>query len=65
MLKGISSNSVSFTQLSQNKKIENNNITKSDNVGKTRVEELKDAIKNGTYNVDIKSSAKAMAKSLL
>jgi flagellar biosynthesis anti-sigma factor FlgM len=64
MLKGVTSNTVSFTQLSQqNKKTENE--LKSDNVGKSRVEELKDAIKNGTYSVDIQSSSKAMAKSLL
>jgi anti-sigma28 factor (negative regulator of flagellin synthesis) len=63
MLKGVTSNTVSFTQLSQNKT--NENELKSDNVGKSRVEELKESIKNGTYKVNIESSAKSMAKSLL
>jgi len=64
MLKGVTNSTVSFTQLSpQNKKIENE--TKSGSIEKSRVEELKDAIKNGSYNVDIKSTSKAMAKSLL
>ena len=31
----------------------------------SRVEELKKAIQNGEYKVDIKATAKAMAKSLL
>ncbi|WP_456469771.1 flagellar biosynthesis anti-sigma factor FlgM [Caminibacter sp.] len=31
----------------------------------SRVEEIKKAIENGTYKVDIENTAKAMAKSLL
>ena len=31
----------------------------------SRVEEIKKAIENGTYKIDIKETAKAMAKSLL
>ena len=30
-----------------------------------RVEEIKEAIKNGTYKIDIQKTAKAMAQSLL
>ena len=31
----------------------------------SRVEEIKEAIKNGSYKVDIEKTAKAMAKALL
>jgi anti-sigma28 factor (negative regulator of flagellin synthesis) len=46
------------TQQSADKK-----TTKTEKVG--RVEEIKEAIKNGTYKIDIESTAKAMAKHLL
>jgi len=54
-----------------NNPIINNNIkvstqqTKKIDTEKTRVEEIKEAIKNGTYKIDIDKTAKAMAKALL
>ena len=39
------------------RKVENKNIS--------RVDEIKEAIKNGTYKIDIEKTSKAMAKSLL
>ncbi len=45
------------TQQKQPKKIENKKLS--------RVEEIKQQIKNGTYKVDIEETAKAMAKYLL
>ena len=39
--------------------------TKKIDTEKTRVEEIKEAIKNGTYKIDINKTAKAMAKALL
>ncbi|NPA12190.1 MAG: flagellar biosynthesis anti-sigma factor FlgM [Epsilonproteobacteria bacterium] len=50
-------NQLQQTSTQQNKKVEKQNIS--------RVEELKKAIEEGTYKVDIKSTAKAMAKNLL
>ena len=39
--------------------------TKKIDTEKTRVEEIKEAIKNGSYKIDINKTAKAMAKALL
>ena len=58
-------------KISNNPIINNNNIkvstqqTKKIDTEKTRVEEIKEAIKNGTYKIDIDKTAKAMAKALL
>ncbi len=62
MIRGINSNLNSI-------QIETNNTkrkSQTQNVNKTsRVEEIKKAIENGTYKIDIEKTAKAMAKSLL
>jgi flagellar biosynthesis anti-sigma factor FlgM len=59
MIKGISSNnSTLLTSISQEKK----DIQK---VEKSKVETIKEAMKNGTYKIDINKTAESMAKSLL
>ncbi len=45
------------TQPKKDKKIENKNIS--------RVDEIKEAIKNGSYKIETEKTAKAMAKALL
>ncbi len=59
MIKGISSNSTFISTISpkNNKQIEN--------VEKSKVESLKEAIQNGTYKIDLDKTASKMAKSLL
>jgi anti-sigma28 factor (negative regulator of flagellin synthesis) len=42
-----------------------NNKTKAKVEKLSKVEEIKKAIENGTYKIDIQKSAKAMAKALL
>jgi len=62
MIKGISSdNSTLFTSISKDKK---ENI-KSEKVEKSKVDTIKESIKNGTYKIDIDKTAQGMAKSLL
>jgi len=60
MIKGISNNSTFISTISSKQENE-----KTQNVEKSKVESLKDAIKNGTYKIDIDSTAKNLAKSLL
>jgi anti-sigma28 factor (negative regulator of flagellin synthesis) len=62
MIKGISSNnSTLFTTISKDKK---ENI-QSEKVEKSKVDTIKEAIKNGTYKIDINKTASSMAKALL
>jgi anti-sigma28 factor (negative regulator of flagellin synthesis) len=62
MIKGISSNnSTFFTSISKDKK---ENI-QSEKVEKSKVDTIKESIKNGTYKIDINKSAESMAKNLL
>jgi len=62
MIKGISSNnSTLFNTISKNKK---ENI-ESEKVEKSKVDNIKEAIKNGTYKIDINKTASLMAKKLL
>jgi len=60
MIKGISSNSTFISTISSQKK--NDNIQ---NVEKSKVENIKEAIQNGTYKININETASKMAKSLL
>jgi len=60
MIKGISNNSTFISTISSKQENE-----KAQNVEKSKVESLKDAIKNGTYKIDIDSTAKKLAESLL
>jgi len=62
VIKGISSNnSTLFTAISKDKK---ENI-QSEKVEKSKVDTIKEAIKNGTYKIDINKTASSMAKELL
>ena len=62
MINGVSSNSSTlFTSISKNKK---ENI-ESEKVEKSKVETIKESIKNGSYKIDVNQSAKSMAKNLL
>lgn len=60
MIKGISNNnSTFFSTVSSSKK------PKIEEVEKSKVDEIKESIKNGTYKIDIDNTAKKLAKSLL
>ena len=59
MIKGISNNNSTFFSTISSKKI------KTDEVEKSKVDEIKESIKNGTYKIDIDNTAKKLAKSLL
>jgi anti-sigma28 factor (negative regulator of flagellin synthesis) len=62
MIKGISStNSTLFTTISKDKK---ENI-QSEKVEKSKVDSIKEAVKNGTYKLDINKTASAMAERLI
>jgi anti-sigma28 factor (negative regulator of flagellin synthesis) len=62
MIKGISTNnSTLFTSISKDKK---ENI-QSEKVEKSKIDTIKESIKNGTYKIDIDKSAESMAKNLL
>jgi anti-sigma28 factor (negative regulator of flagellin synthesis) len=62
MIKGISSNnSTFFTSISKDKK---ENI-QSEKVEKSKVDTIKESIKNGTYKIDINKTAESLAKNLL
>ena len=60
MIKGISSNSTFISTISSKNK--NDNIQ---NVEKSKVENIKEAIQNGTYKINLNETASQMAKSLL
>jgi len=61
MIKGISSNnSTLFTSISKDKK----NI-ETEKVEKSKVETIKESIKNGSYKIDVNNTARSMAKKLL
>ncbi|RUM55273.1 MAG: flagellar biosynthesis anti-sigma factor FlgM [Nautilia sp.] len=63
MINGISSNnSTFFTTISGNKK---DNTQQIEKVEKSKIETLKESIKNGTYKIDIEKTANSMAKKLL
>ena len=63
MINGISSNnSTFFTTISGNKK---DNTQQIEKVEKSKIETLKESIKNGTYKIDIEKTAHSMAKKLL
>ena len=66
MIKSVYNNNFSsFTKVSQTKDNEKKEI-KTENIGKSdRVSELREMIKNGDYKIDIKSSAKAIAETIL
>ena len=51
---------INSTQIQEKK---TNNIQKEEKI--SRVEEIKEQIKNGTYEVNIEKTAKALAKALL
>jgi len=59
MIKGINNNSTFISTISSknNKQIEN--------VEKSKVESLKEAIQSGNYKIDLDKTASKMAKSLL
>jgi anti-sigma28 factor (negative regulator of flagellin synthesis) len=62
MIKGVSStNSTLFTTISKDKK---ENI-QSEKVEKSKVDSIKEAVKNGTYKLDINKTASAMAERLI
>ena len=61
MINGISNTQASLIYESTQPK--EKKVQSSKNI--SRVDEIKEAIKNGTYKVDIEKTAKAMAKSLL
>ena len=60
MIKGISNNNVTlnFSTISSKQ-------NKTEEVEKSKVDEIKESIKNGTYKIDIDNTAKKLAKSLL
>jgi len=64
MINGISSNnSTFFTTISGDTK--KNNNQQIEKVEKSKIETLKESIKNGTYKIDIEKTAHSMAKKLL
>jgi flagellar biosynthesis anti-sigma factor FlgM len=60
MIKGINNNSTFISTISSKQ-----NNAKIENVEKSKVEEIKESIKNGTYKIDLDQTASKMAKSLL
>jgi len=64
MIKGISTNSPLFTSISKNDEKEKSNV-KTEKVEKSKIESIKEAIHNGTYNIDINKTSESMAKKLL
>jgi len=60
MIKGINNNSTFISTISSKQ-----NNAKTENVEKSKVEEIKESIKNGTYKIDLDQTASKMAKSLL
>jgi flagellar biosynthesis anti-sigma factor FlgM len=60
MIKGINSNFSYISTISSKK--QNGNIQ---NVEKSKVESIKEAISNGSYKIDLDKTASKMAKSLL
>jgi len=60
MIKGINNNSTTFIST-----ISPKNNKQIENVEKSKVESLKEAIQNGTYKIDLDKTASKMAKSLL
>ena len=60
MIKGIS-NSTVFSTISK----QNNNDKKVDDIEKSKVDNIKEAIQNGTYKLDINQTASKMAEALL
>ena len=61
MIKGIGNNP-SFISAMSSKEKEN---IKTDNVEKSKVEKIKEAINNGTYKIDLDTTANKMAEALL
>jgi len=61
MIKGINNNSTFISTISS-KNNKNDNIQ---NVEKSKVENIKEAIQNGTYKIDLDKTASKMADSLL
>ena len=59
MIKGISNNNNTFLSTISSPK------TKTEEVEKSKVDEIKESIKNGSYKIDIDNTAKKLAKSLL
>ncbi len=59
MIKGISNNNSTFFSTISSKQ------NKTEQVEKSKVDEIKESIKNGTYKIDIDNTAKKLAKSLL
>jgi len=62
MIKGIG-NTPSFISTISSKEDKEN--TKIDNVEKSKVDKIKEAIKNGSYEINIDKTASKIAKSLL
>jgi len=60
MIKGINNNSTAFIST-----ISSKNNKQIENVEKSKVESLKEAIQNGTYKIDLDKTASKIAKSLL
>jgi len=60
MIKGINSNTPYFSTISSKK--DKNNIQ---NVEKSKVESIKEAIENGSYKIDLDKTASKMARTLL
>ena len=55
---------INLNQINEdNSKKNQNTITKTEKI--SRVEEIRRAIENGTYKIDIEKTAKALAKALL
>ena len=60
MIKGINNSSTVFVST-----ISSKNNKQIENVEKSKVESLKEAIQNGTYKIDLDKTASKIAKSLL
>jgi len=60
MIKGITNTPTFISTISSKQ-----NTEKTENVEKSKVENIKDAIKNGSYKIDLDNTASKIAKSLL
>ena len=61
MIKGLNHNSNTFLSTISSKKESN----KTESVEKSRIESIRESVQQGTYKIDIDSTAMKMAKALL
>jgi anti-sigma28 factor (negative regulator of flagellin synthesis) len=62
MIKGLNNSNPQYISTISSKKKDDNNIQ---NVEKSRVDSIKEAVRSGTYKIDIEQTASKIAKTLI